>query len=785
MATGIETGHHWQKGLSVVRRHLLWGLEITLTVFVRLVICVVALSGHFDLTAADSPSLAAYLHPEQCFSATDPIPQRELAIRDCLDDVVEAGLRTIVPYISTTSGIAHYPSDLLPKSRWDGWDPIDVFVREARQRNLNVHLCVPLLACGHATAAGVLLEHPDWALRSESGEPIGTISSGHPDARQWMLSWMDELISRYNPDGVLLDYFRFASQATQLDPVSAERFVNESDQLSDDTPEQRVHNFREQLLTELMESVSDRLRSQKPQIHIAIYSWGHHVTDNHRLAQDWPTWAKRGYIDEVNVCGYWFPETYPRRWGDNHIEAFRTVLSESRRLLDEGGGDTKLTFALGVRTSHGQVKTVVDIASYLNEATRQQVDGVNFFTWSYLVPFVPQLKTWKLIPQFAERQVIPDLTTANIDHRSGASTDQPQLAVTPGNGKAEAATVVVATANSSQAARESADFVGDGQGDQAEINTAIRALPEVGGTVLLAEGTYDIRREPGTLGGVLIGRSHVVLAGRGSATRLVLAADQNTNVIRIIGSGIQHVTIRDLAVDANRAENHAGQGDTNISHDRFEYCGIKGYCRDPRGPGAEDLQHITVRNCEVRNAHRLGIMLEGSDLNVIDNLLGNAGSDVVELLTGPGMIRGNTVEITGQTHVAIGSDRGNSIQMSDNIVRVKPGGKLDIGFRTWANSQRHVINGNVLIVDDGGQCGLAMDLRGQMQTVAGNSVESLNGTESVRIRIGGGNTVLTGNLFRNVLIEVHDTYHDDKSVLLQSNILDNSAVKHVPESTLD
>ena len=346
-------------------------------------------------------------------------------------------------------------------------------------------------------------------------------------------------------------------------------------------------------------------------------------------------------------------------------------------------------------------------------------------------------------------------------------------------------TVVVATADSSQAARESADFVGDGQGDQVEINAAIRALPGVGGTVLLAEGTYDIRREPGMLGGVLIERSHVVLAGRGSATRLVLAADQNTNVIRIIGSGIRHVTIRDLAVDANRAENQDGQGDTNISHDRFEYCGIKGYCRDPRGPGAEDLQHITVRNCDVRNAHRLGIMLEGSDLNVINNLLGNAGSDVVELLTGPGMIRGNTVEITGQTHVAIGSDRGNSIQMSDNIVRVKSGGKLDIGFRTWTNSQRHVINGNTLIVEEDGRCELAMDLRGQMQTVTGNSVESLNVATPAGIRIGGGDTVLTGNLFRNVLIEVHDTYHDDKAVLLQSNVLDNSTVKHVPAATSD
>jgi hypothetical protein len=147
------------------------------------------------------------------------------------------------------------------------------------------------------------------------------------------------------------------------------------------------------------------------------------------------------------------------------------------------------------------------------------------------------------------------------------------------------------------------------------------------------------------------------LAGKGPATVLRLAADQNTNVIRIIGSGIHNVVVRDLQVDANRVENSAGQGDPEISHDRFEFCGIKAYCRDPRGPAAEALRHITIRNCYVRDAHRLGIMLEGSNLQVLENVLGNAGSDSVELLTGPGIIGGNFIQITEQTHVAIGTDR--------------------------------------------------------------------------------------------------------------------------------
>jgi hypothetical protein len=342
------------------------------------------------------------------------------------------------------------------------------------------------------------------------------------------------------------------------------------------------------------------------------------------------------------------------------------------------------------------------------------------------------------------------------------------------------ATIVVATADSSEHSKRSADYVGDGNGDQEEINAAVRALPAVGGTVLLTEGTYDIRKVEGTLGGVLIDRSNVVLAGQGSSTKLVLAADQNTNVIRIIGSGVGWITIRDLCVDANRDQNSAGTGDPNISHDRFEYCGIKAFWRAPRGPetSGEPNHDITVRDCQVREAHTLGIMLEGRNMRVINNVLGNATSDSVEILTGPGEIRGNYVEITGRTHVAIGSDRADAMIMADNIVHVRDGGDIDIAFRSWAESRGHVIANNVVTVDAGGKCTYAMDIRGTATVVTGNSVYTANAAEPLRLKISAGNAVVTGNVFENVIIEVNDETTAQKPIIIEHNIMENSVVEH-------
>ena len=337
--------------------------------------------------------------------------------------------------------------------------------------------------------------------------------------------------------------------------------------------------------------------------------------------------------------------------------------------------------------------------------------------------------------------------------------------------------VQVATANSSDTAKAAAKFLGDGTGDQDEISAAIRSLPDVGGTVLLAEGTYDIRRVEGKLGGIIVDRNNVVLAGQGAATKLVQAPDQDTNVIRIIGSGIGNVTIRDLYVDANRDHNDKGKGDPNVSHARFEFCGIKAYYQAPGGPGGEPNHDVTVRNCHVLNAHSLGIMLEGYNMRVLDNVLGNATSDSVEILTGPGEIRGNYMEITGQCGVGFGSDRADSIVMADNILRVKETGSLEIGFRSWAGSKRHVIAHNVLVVDKGGRCGLAMDIRGTHAAITGNSVDASALPAPLPLAITGGNTIATGNVFENVVVRIDDQTGLDKPVLVENNILDNSTVE--------
>lgn len=337
--------------------------------------------------------------------------------------------------------------------------------------------------------------------------------------------------------------------------------------------------------------------------------------------------------------------------------------------------------------------------------------------------------------------------------------------------------MVVATRDSSQKSRAAADFVGDGRGDQEEIYAAIRALPSSGGTVNLMDGVYDIRKMEGSLGGLIIDRSNVTLAGQGAATRLILAPGQNTNVIRIIGNGVGNITIRDLWVDQNRDQNpYDGAEFLNVSHGRFEYNGIKAFCAEPGGSCPLPTHNITIENCTVLNSQRLGIMLQGPNMRVVNNRLGNANSDAVELLGGPGFVMGNFVEITGRTHVAVGSDAGDSIVMANNVVHVLDGGDLDIAFRSWADSERHVISGNIVMVDEGGDLGLAMDVRGLNSSVSGNVIRGPDRAQRLPLWLTGAGMAVTGNHFQNVDLIVNDQTGTNRPILVQGNTLENSTV---------
>lgn len=323
--------------------------------------------------------------------------------------------------------------------------------------------------------------------------------------------------------------------------------------------------------------------------------------------------------------------------------------------------------------------------------------------------------------------------------------------------------ILVATCDSASSAIMQAAFVGDCDSDQEQINAAIAALPEHGGTVMLAGGTYDIRAVTGTLGGVVIDRSNVVLQGVGPATKLRLADAQNVNVIRIGGDGTHDVTVEKLQIDGNRA--------TNAGVSNFEACGVKA-----KTTGTTPHKNIVVREIKAYDAYRLNVMLDGNDVRILDNWLGDAGSDVAEILTGPGLISRNHVEIAGTTGYGLGSDNASGVTIEGNTVTVLEGGQITQAvYRTWQGKYHNVIANNQALVF--GSALRLLEMNGYFNVVQGNLLRTWTGRSNIRITSGA---TVTGNTFAYADVEIVDTSSEAWPAVVTGNFLYNSTITGPP-----
>ena len=365
---------------------------------VRLMLLTAVVCATGGVSRADEPFMGAYVNIPKLFDPNVNIRDRERSIEKQLDRFKASGLRVVMPYVTTTVGTALYPSEIIPTCLYSNWDPVSVFMREARARGLQVYPVTCVLACGKQQPQGILKQHTEWALRDESGLPIGHISPCHPQARDWVVSVMHEIVEKYHPDGLLLDYLRFNNRPMRLDPHGAA----ELEKLMHGVPEKlqsgKLQGFKEECLTELMQSISVDLRRQQPGIKLAIYSWGPHVIQDHRVAQDWRTWAQNGYIDMVNVSGYCFPENY----GDRYLQVFADRISGALAINQKLRRPIDVTLCLGIKTSHGQIGKAADVDEYLTTASQLGVNGVAVFTWSHAEPFLDEIVKAGYLTEFED-----------------------------------------------------------------------------------------------------------------------------------------------------------------------------------------------------------------------------------------------------------------------------------------------------------------------------------------------------------------------------------------------
>jgi len=230
------------------------------------------------------------------------------------------------------------------------------------------------------------------------------------------------------------------------------------------------------------------------------------------------------------------------------------------------------------------------------------------------------------------------------------------------------ATLIVAANDSENT--EQADYVCDGVADQAEINTAIAALPANGGRVLLLEGTYNLTSW-------IIPGNSVTIEGQGYGTRL--NAQGIDAVIYAIGK--TRIIVKDLLIIGTES----GAGDT--AGIKFEVCTYSQMIRvytvfdGDFGLWISGGYRNMISNCYAWNTNIIGIFVSQHIAQTIENIVNDCYAK------------------GGNNGIRIGLDADR------NIVEgcIAEGGTDSI-FISDAASDRNIIHGNIArdgITDNG------------------------------------------------------------------------------------
>ncbi len=267
----------------------------------------------------------------------------EKEVEETVRYVKSAGL-TAIYLESWYEGFTIWPSAIpgvrmLPGLK--GFDVLEAFVRIGHRMGIEIHAWVETFMAGIippgkdntpenvAIYAPLIADHPHWALTSRQGSRASYIpfdrihmyfmNPMEEEARDLVSRIYQEMVSRYDLDGVNFDYVRFPQPNQPGDGslddfgfcdniVAAyrEHYGTDPYEITEQHPQWRQWcHFRAELINTFVYRTADELHTLRPGLSISVAIWANFeeaATVKYQESMDWVT---KGYIDEVFTMSYY------------------------------------------------------------------------------------------------------------------------------------------------------------------------------------------------------------------------------------------------------------------------------------------------------------------------------------------------------------------------------------------------------------------------------------------------------------------------------------------------
>ena len=324
-------------------------------------------------------------------------------IEDVLNNLEDAGVNNI--FLETYyHGKTIFPSKTMEKygfikqyEDYVGFDPLKIWINEAHKRDIKVHIWFQTFYVGNKPPEShpeyILAQRPDWANYQKRNAYSQTISysvsehngyfidPANPEVQAFLYELLCEIVHRYQPDGINLDYIRYpqalAASYSNYDmsnwgytPYARNEFrgIYGTDPM-DIKPYDPLWNYwryyRCGKVTDFVRKVSGLCRANKIELTAVIFPNRTNAIDT--KLQDWKNWSMNNFVDGFTPLFL----TCDDKTASNLME----------EVLRNKSASTKLYAGLFVAFMNGSSS---DLIKQIHAARKYSLNGLIIFDYAHL-----------------------------------------------------------------------------------------------------------------------------------------------------------------------------------------------------------------------------------------------------------------------------------------------------------------------------------------------------------------------------------------------------------------
>ena len=245
-----------------------------------------------------------------------------------------------------------------------GYDPLEFAIQEAHKRGMELHVWVnPFrVATGSLSSSDVMWTNAgNWLIKYNNDSFSGyIIDPGFPEARDYVVKVLMEIVTKYDVDGIVMDDYFYAYGGTTNEDANSRKLHYNASQVTDiNNDGNTLDDWRRSNVDKVVKTLYEQIQTVKPWVRFGMGPGGIWTMDQgaanayginlpsgiyggdiyNSLYCNTVEWIKGGYVDYVNPQIYWSTQVAAQDydvlcqwWSKSVCEYFSNKLPDGKRV---------------------------------------------------------------------------------------------------------------------------------------------------------------------------------------------------------------------------------------------------------------------------------------------------------------------------------------------------------------------------------------------------------------------------------------------------------------------